>query len=129
MAGTEPGEDSRELAALRRHYRRPGGERSVRARWARLRARPWFLSQPEVNKLQAEAGGEGCLTFSCFGENFQIRAGGFGNDFRVSGVDGGEIDKIAADSKCARAGLDEARRGLECDSASGDELEIRKRRE
>jgi hypothetical protein len=38
------------------------------------------------------------------GQHFQVSAGGFGDGFRVSGVDGGEVDQVAAYAQGARAG-------------------------
>ena len=69
------------------------------------------------------------LTLSRIGHHFQIRAGGFGDGFGVSGVDGGEVDEVAAHAEGARAGLDEAFGGLQRDAAGGNELEMREGRE
>ena len=50
------------------------------------------------------------LQLSRGGEGLQVGFGGFGDDFGVAGIDGGEIDEVAADAEGARAGLDEAGR-------------------
>src|ERR1700723_2196532 len=60
---------------------------------------------------------------------FEIRAGGFGYGFRVTRVDGCEIDEVAAHAEGARAGLDEAFGGFERNATGGNDLEMREWRE
>src|SRR5690348_6276494 len=62
------------------------------------------------------------------GEDFQVGTGGFGDGFGAAGVDGGEVDEVAADSKRACTGLNETGCGFQSDAAGGDQLEERKRR-
>ena len=63
------------------------------------------------------------------GQHFQICAGGFGDHLGIAGVYGGQVDQVAADSQCARAGFEKALRGLQGDAASGNELDVREGRE
>ena len=71
----------------------------------------------------------GASAFARVGQDFQIGASRFGDGFWMTRVDSGEIHEIAAHAEGARAGLDKAFRGLQCDAAGGNELEMRKGRE
>jgi hypothetical protein len=63
------------------------------------------------------------------GDRFQIGAGGFGDGLRGSGIDGCEVDEVAAYTEGACSGAEEALGGFESDAAGGDEFEMRERSE
>src|ERR1039458_8081324 len=63
------------------------------------------------------------LLFSTYlGKDFQVCLGGFGDGFRVSGIDGGQIHKVSAHAKCSRACTQKALGGLQRNAAGGNEL-------
>src|ERR1035438_6271577 len=70
------------------------------------------------------------LLFSTYlGKDFQVCLGGFGDGFRVSGIDGGEIHQVSAHAQRPRTRSQEALSGLQRNAARGNELEMRKRRQ
>ena len=59
------------------------------------------------------------------GEDFEIGAGGFGDQFGSAGVDGGEVDEVTAYAEGAGTGAEEVSGSLQSDAAGGNELEVR----